>query len=216
MAILVAVGLGIIAAAYFGLSSMGRLPSIGDRTSGESPQSEAWVTAERLNRRTCPSADCGSVGQFFSRDRVDVFEEKDGWVRVSQYYDASCWAGVTEYVDSGNDACTEENGVVDGRFAEWVSSEYLSPSRPPDPAAGATGMNALVANSDDYARYGDSFARAVGELIASQQCSRADFEEMGGWLKSSFHDGPIYFTYCRGMTIQNRIYLNAESGEVFR
>lgn len=40
---------------------------------------------------------------------------------------------------------------------------------------------------------------------------------MGGWVKSSNHrNQPIYFTYCGGSTVANRLYLNAETGEIFR
>ena len=30
-----------------------------------------------------------------------------------------------------------------------------------------------------------------------------------------YRDEPVYFTYCGGMTISNRIYLNAETGRIF-
>jgi hypothetical protein len=144
-------------------------------------------------------------------------EERDGWVRVTRYYDASCKNGRSEYVDSGNAACDSANGIVRGRFAEWVSASYLSSSRPPDPAAGATGDFALVSGSDDYGKYKDEFARAAADLIKSGQCSRADFQESGGWLKSMQHrNRPIYFTYCGGMTLQNRLYLDASTGRVSR
>ena len=178
---------------------------------------DAWVTADRLNRRTCPEVTCGSVGVLFFRGGVTVYEERNGWVRISRRYDASCYNGESEYVDSGNAACNEENGIVDGRFAEWVSEAYLSSERPSDPAAGATGDHALVSGSDDYRVYSDVFAKAASELIAAGSCSRADFEEMGGWFKSSFRaDEPIYFTYCGEMILDNRLYLNASTGEVFR
>jgi hypothetical protein len=179
---------------------------------------DAWVTADRLNRRTCPQPSCGSVGVQFFRDGVTIYERSNGWARITGPYNASCFNGVSEYVDSGNDACEEANGIVDGRFAEWVSAQYLSSERPPDPAAGATGDYALVSGSDDYAAYKDAFAKAASGLIANGSCSRGDFEEMGGWLKSSLRgaEEPVYFTYCGGFTIADRLYLNASTGEVFR
>jgi hypothetical protein len=89
--------------------------------------------------------------------------------------------------------------------------------RPSDPATGATGAFALVSGSDDYGKYKDAFARAAGDLIESGQCSRADFQESGGWLKSMQHrNRPIYFTYCGGMTRRNRLYLDAPTGRIFR
>ncbi len=80
-----------------------------------------WVTSERLNRRTCPSESCGVVGQLFFREGVTIHERRDGWVRASQTYDASCVGGRSEYVDTGNAACAPANGITDGQFAEWVS-----------------------------------------------------------------------------------------------
>ena len=59
----------------------------------------------------------------------------------------------------------------------------------------------LVSGSDDFMIYKDAFAKAASELIFSGQCSKQDFREMGGWVKSMNHkNGPIYFTYCGGMT----------------
>ena len=40
---------------------------------------QRWVGSDRLNRRTCPSNDCGAVGQLFFREAVNVLEEQDGW-----------------------------------------------------------------------------------------------------------------------------------------
>jgi hypothetical protein len=179
--------------------------------------SEAWVTTDRLNRRTCPAVTCGIVGSLMFREKATIYEEKNGWARVSKYYDASCQNGLSQYVDSGNAACTEGNGIVNGRFAEWVSLEYLIDTRPPDPGASATGDYALVSGSDDYARYKDVFARAAAKLIASGRCTEQDFKDMGGWVASTEHrDSPVYFTYCGGMRIQNRIYLNAATGNIFQ
>ncbi|MDP3194545.1 hypothetical protein [Tabrizicola sp.] len=176
-----------------------------------------WVTSERLNRRTCPSNSCGVVGQFFFREGTSVLERRDGWARVTKSYDASCVNGRSQYVDTGNASCDPANGIIDGQFAEWVSAEYLSDVRPPDPAAGAAGIEALVAGSDDFARHRVAFAEAAQSLIAQGRCKDQDFRDMGGWLKSSNHrNQPIYFTYCGGSTVANRLYLNADTGEVFR
>ena len=93
--------------------------------SSEGAQHEAWVNVDRLNRRTCPGETCGVVGQYFLRDQASVFEEQDGWARVSRYYAALCEDGRNEYVDTGNDRCDLDNEVVDGRFAEWVAARFL-------------------------------------------------------------------------------------------
>ena len=176
-----------------------------------------WVTTDRLNRRTCPSTSCGIVGRLFFREAVVVYEIRDGWARISNYYDASCVNGVSQYVDSGNARCLSENGIINGSFAEWVSEQFLSRQRPPDPVADATAIEALVAQSDDYHVYGSAFVAAARSLISSETCTTDDFREIGGWVKSTNHSSePIYFTYCGGFTLTNRLYLNAVTGEMFR
>ena len=207
------------------------------------PADQYWVTSNRLNRRTCPSTDCGIVGQLLFREKVNVFEhkDKDGWVRISRYYDASCTNGRSEYIDRGDNRCDPENGIVNGKFSEWVAADFLSKDRPPDPAANAATVeerppdpaaNAatveerppdpaealiLIYGSDDFLKYRTAFAQAAQSLISSGQCREADFREWGGWIKSiaNYPDQPIYFTYCGGSTLFDRLYLNAETGEVW-
>lgn len=84
-----------------------------------------WANADRVNRRTCPSTECGIVGQLFFREAAEVLEERDGWVRITRYYDGSCVGGRSEYVDSGNAACVASNGFDGSQFAEWVSRDCL-------------------------------------------------------------------------------------------
>lgn len=178
---------------------------------------QMWATAERVQRRTCASEQCGIVGQLFFRESAHVYETKDGWARVTEPYSASCMDGVSEHVDRGNQACTAANGIVDGEFAEWVSANQLSATRPPDPADTASLDEKLIADSDDFSQHRSAFVRAANQLIREGRCKVEDFEEMGGWWKSSNHrDAPIYFTYCGGMTISNRIYLDASSGRIFQ
>jgi len=178
----------------------------------------AWVTSDRLNRRTCPDTSCGVVGQLFYREGVQIKEERGGWARITKYYDASCYLGKSEYVDAGNATCAPSNGISDGKLAEWVSLKYLAASRPADPAAGAEGTAKLIRYSDDFRTYEAAFVKATDELMASGRCSRNDFEEMGGWIKSTsnYRNAPVYFTYCGGSTISNRIYLDASNGRVFQ
>ena len=187
-----------------------------DSTESDAEGRAAWVTADRLHRRTCPNSSCGSVGVLFFREKATVYEEKAGWARISKYYDASCENGRSEYVDSGNARCESANGIVEGKFAEWVAVQHLSSTSPSDPAAGATGDYALVSGSDDYRLHKDAFARAAAELITSGRCRRADFEEMGGWMKSTTHrNRPVYFTYCGGMHLRNKLYLDASTGRIW-
>jgi hypothetical protein len=183
----------------------------------EADPARMWVSGERLKRHSCPSEDCGVVGRFFFREAVDVLETREGWVRATKTYDASCVDGRSQYVDEGRADCTDDNGITDGVFAEWVLLDGLVDQRPADPAEGATGLRALVGGSDDFQRYGDAFAKAAQDLIEDGRCTEGDFIENGGFMKSTNEpNAPIYFMYCGGATIANRLYLNAATGEVFR
>lgn len=180
------------------------------------PDQRMWVMTDRADRRTCPSTACGLVGRLFFREAADFLELKDGWARVSKYYDAACSDGRSGYVDEGNSACVKANGIVDGQFAEWVPVSSLSKIRPADPAEAAKGVAALVGGSDDFRIYQSAFVRAAQTLMSSGRCRESDLREMGGFLKSSNHRGAIYFTYCGAMTLENRIYLDAASGRIFK
>lgn len=196
-------------------SASTELPS--ERAAAEGPsKTDLWVTSERAPRHTCASISCGVVGQYFFREKVEVMERGVGWVRVSRYYDAACKDGRSDYVDQGNDSCLPINGIQDGQFAEWVQTEHLSEVRPSDPSATASADETLVAQSDDFARYRRQFAVLAQQLIASGRCSRADFEEWGGFIKSvnEYRDQPVYFTYCGGASLENKVYVNAREQSI--
>ncbi|ETK13526.1 hypothetical protein H097_27170 [Pseudomonas sp. FH4] len=175
-----------------------------------------WVSNDRVARHTCPSDKCGVVGKLMFREGVEVFETKGSWVRVSKSYSASCSGGTSAYVDNGNSACVESNGIKNGMFAEWVSKKSLTKDRPADPGEGATGDDVLIKNSDDYRLYRSQFAKAARELIEKGACTAADFEEIGGWMASPDKGQGMYFMYCGGMTKANRLYLDVRSGNVSR
>lgn len=182
---------------------------------GTAVPSKLWVTSERLARYTCPSEYCGVVGKLHFREAAEVLEESNGWVRITKVYNAACENGESAYVDEGNSKCEAGNGIVDGKFAEWVKRANLSETRPDDPAETASADESLVAQSDDFGRYRQSFAKIAARLIEEGRCTPDDFKEMGGFMKSvSQHKNePVYFTYCGGMTSANKVYVNAQTGE---
>lgn len=54
----------------------------------------------------------------------------------------------------------------------------------------------------------------VGRLMFREAATV--LERKGGWAKSSNdRDRPVYFMYCGGMTVSNRIYLNAATGSIY-
>lgn len=213
----------LVFGSYFatGLSRADKDGEVAEVTAGSeiTPGSEMWVKSDRLIRRTCPSKNCGVVGQLFHREVATVFEQQDSWVRISKYYDASCWDGRSEYVDEGPAECSAANGIDNGKFAEWAQAENLSATRPADPAANATGYSKLVAGSDDFRLHEKTFAKAARTLIDNGRCSEKDFLDMGGWLKSPSKGAEIYFTYCKSESgnggVSDRIYLNVKSGRLF-
>ncbi|QFT75999.1 hypothetical protein [Erythrobacter sp. THAF29] len=176
-----------------------------------------WVTSQYTDRHTCASETCGVVGRLSFREGATILETEGDWARITQPYDASCVNRISEYVDEGNANCTADNGIDEGRFAEWVSLADMSPTRPADPAESAAESERVVAQSDDYAQHRDAFVAAANQLIADGRCTSEEIEEMGGWVKSTNERSrPIYFTYCGGMTTANRLYLNVETGEIYK
>lgn len=193
-------------------------PVLQNQQSTEQENASRWSAVDRLNRRTCPSTQCGVVGQVFFRESVQIFEIQNGWARITHYYDASCVLGVSEYIDFGNPRCEADNGIVEEQFAEWVSVEHLSETRPPDPGANRVGIADAVSQSDDFRRYERQFVDAAAQLINDGRCTERDFRNNGGWIKSvtTHRDQPVYFTYCGSFDRSGRLYLDVSSGRIFR
>lgn len=177
---------------------------------------QLWVTTDRTDRHTCPSTKCGVAGRLMFREGVEVLERKGDWVRITKTYSASCIGGKSEYVKGGDKSCTSANGVNDGKFAEWVQAKDLNASRPEDPALGASGDDALIKGSDDYRTYKTQFAKAARQLISDGACTEGDFQEMGGWMASSNRGQGMYFTYCGGLILSNKVYLDVKTGKTSR
>jgi len=72
-----------------------------------------YVTANVLNVRLHPQSGSRITNKIYRQQKVEVFEIKSGWARVSKYYDGSVEG-------------------VSGQVARWVSKKYLSKSRPKD------------------------------------------------------------------------------------
>lgn len=78
------------------------------------------------------------MGQLFLEEKATVVEKRMAGEESRNPIRLLACLGASEYVDSGNSACTAENGIVGGKFAEWVNLEQLNKTRPDDPSAGAT------------------------------------------------------------------------------
>ncbi|MFG6599948.1 MULTISPECIES: SH3 domain-containing protein [unclassified Sulfitobacter] len=181
-------------------------------------QADLYVSADQLSVRSCASTSCGRISWLLSGQKVTVVETRNGWARISKYYDAACKAGKSEYVDSGNSACSEENGISNGQLAEWVSLDYLKANpEKPKPASSSILVNALR-KSDNFNKYEAEFTRATQQLIDDGECTEADVVENAGWAKATGAnaDLPVFFMYCKGFTAANRLYLDASTGRTFR
>lgn len=172
------------------------------------------MTSDRLNLRSCPDISCGISNRLIFREAADVVEIRGDWGRVSRYMFTSCVNGRTSDL-TGNNTCTSANGFSEGRYAQWAELVYLSPVRPDDPGAGATGLARLIAQSDDFRLHEAAFVKATQELIDRGRCTEAHFLEVGGWMWSP--DKPsIYFTYCGQLTARYRYYLDVSTGRIFQ
>ncbi|USD63948.1 hypothetical protein [Vibrio sp. SCSIO 43136] len=126
--------------------------------------------------------------------QVEVFESKDGWSRVSEYY---------EYVD--------------GKMAHWIPNEKLEATLPEDyDQVRAMRLEGQIDESEDFMELRDIFMVETQKLIDSGRCDYDDFEVTKGWWKSTdYAQQPVYFTYCGGLERSDKIYLNVDSREVF-
>ncbi|MES2663292.1 MAG: SH3 domain-containing protein [Pseudomonadota bacterium] len=182
---------------------------------------EMWVSANSLNKRTCPNLSCGIVGRLVKDNSVQVYEEKNDWVRVTPYTAVLCEKNINEFVIAGNSECSKENGVQDNQMAEWTYKEYLIFEMPnhlsEEKIEKLPHDYSFVNGSDDYTYYEKVFNAVSLELIRKEECSEEDFHRTGGWLKSmSQKNEPIYFAYCGGWKPGNRVYLNVDTGKIFK
>ena len=179
-------------------------------------QSDAWVAVDELDRRTCPAASCGIVGQLLKNEQVTIVEEKDGWGRITIYYDAACKNGKSLFISKGSRSCLPENGIDDGKMAEWVKMADLTITKPDMKMPPSQAKYDLVRLSDDFDTYKNEFINAADSLIESGRCTREDFEKIGGWMSSSnYSNKPIYFIYCGGNEITNQVHLDASNGRIW-
>lgn len=79
-------------------------------------------------------------------------------------------------------------------------------------------LEQALSYSDDIDLYLEEFVLASEKLIERRTCAVADFREVGGWVKATGANQslPVYFTYCGGLTIPNRWYVNIQSGRIYQ
>jgi hypothetical protein len=134
-------------------------------------------------------------GVAYYGEQLNVMERRGDWIRIAPIYQ----------LEEGAD-----------EVSQWVNSANLSVE--PVKLSGSDWFDVLqkyIENSDHYMSFQEAFLEASTQLIKGKQCRLADFEEVGGWIKSINHQDRVYFTYCGGIEAEHKIYLNVASGEIF-
>lgn len=105
--------------------------------------------------------------------------------------------------------------VVIVLFIALPRAEKVEPSLKLAPAPEE--LQSAIKSSDDFEVHHSAFTTASEQLIMEGRCSLGELVEYGGWVKSvtNYREQPVYFTYCGGSTVANRIYLNVETGIIF-
>lgn len=159
-----------------------------------------YVSSGKLNVRLAPNKTGKITNTLYQRQKVEVFEIKDGWARISRHYDGAAEG-------------------LSGNVSQWVFAKYLSANRAAEertPNSNSPVAKAIK-SSEDFSKYQSVFVSASDKLINSGKCTLGDFRQMGGWMRSSNHKPkPVYFTYCGGMAEGIRIYLDAVTGKTFQ
>ncbi|WP_338166597.1 hypothetical protein [Vibrio sp. 10N] len=142
-----------------------------------------------------PETSATPDGIAYYGEQLNVMERRGDWIRIAPIYQL-------------------EEGAEE--VSQWVDSANLSVE--PVKLSGSTWLDVLdgyIENSDHYMSFQEAFINASTQLIQAKRCRLADFEEVGGWIKSINHQDSVYFTYCGGIETEHKIYLNVASGKIF-
>ena len=195
-------------------------PAKSDQTASQGAQdtrNEFWVAIDEVDKHSCPSLDCGVVGRLSFRDPVTLLERKGGWARISEPRKALCVNGHTRYVVSGDDRCVASNGINGGTYYDWIKEEGLSEQLPSSGSPGIDHFEAIVAGSDDFRRNRDVFAAAAQRLIEASTCTKDELKNQGGFSRVDGAGGQnVYFVYCGGDTMSDRVFIDTKTQQVFR
>lgn len=176
-----------------------------DEKEEEKPQSiadlkpenmEFYVDAEKLGIREAASLDAFVQRYLYKGEKVRLLEKKNGWGRVSAYF------------------VYEQGGP---EIAEWIPLDGLVEQAPVITVEERKKtIQGYIAASDDLVQFEDIFLTTTDKLLKDGSCSPVDFEELGGWVKSTkYADRDVYFIYCGGLKLADKIYLDVRTGEVF-
>jgi len=147
---------------------------------------EYYVTSEVLNVRLCPATACPITNRIYRQQKVEVFEIRDEWARITEYYDAA-----SERLEFPQ--------VSGETVARWVILRALSKSRPADVAFTRkeeldprvrgipdAGLNGISAHESEL------MGKYANHLVRTGQCTGVEFADR------SVNRPKQYFVQCTG------------------
>lgn len=163
----------------------------------EPEQTEFYVSDRKLKVVEQPEVDGLITDYLYKGEKVEVLEKQGDWGRISDYI------------------VLKEGG---SQTAEWVSMSGLSNDEVIiSEKENKEILDSYLVKSDDLKLYQETFRNSVAKLISEGECEPGDFEELGGWVKSvRYKDRNVYFIYCGGLSLENKIYLDVNTNEIFK
>ncbi|PMG32974.1 hypothetical protein BCU97_03135 [Vibrio splendidus] len=162
----------------------------------EPEQTEFYVLDRKLEVVEQPEIDGLIIDYLYKGEKIEVLEKQGDWVRISDYI------------------VLKEGGP---QTAEWVSMSGLSNDEVIiSEQESKEILDSYLVKSDDLKVHQEKFRNTVAKLISEGECDPSDFEELGGWVKSvKYSNRDVYFIYCGGLSLENKIYLDANTNEIF-
>lgn len=162
----------------------------------EPEQTEFYVLDRKLEVVEQPEIDGLITDYLYKGEKVEVLEKQGDWARISDYI------------------VLKEGGP---EIAEWVAMSGLSNDEMViSDKENKEILDSYLVKSDDLKLYQEKFRNSVAKLISEGKCEPSDFEELGGWVKSvRYSERDVYFIYCGGLSLENKIYLDVNTNEIF-
>ncbi len=140
-----------------------------------------YVKENVLEERLAPNAEGKVTNRIYVGQKVEVFEEKNGWARVSKFYD-----GVAE--------------SKRGQVARWVLASGLSSSQPAEPPQTLLSPDPRIAK-DAFPKVGQSglteqdvqlLNKGALKYLNSGKCARVEYGD------KSTSKANTYYVNCGG------------------
>ncbi|MEZ9439977.1 SH3 domain-containing protein [Vibrio atlanticus] len=162
----------------------------------EPEQTEFYVLDRKLKVVEQPEIDGLITDYLYKGEKVELLEKQGEWARISDYI------------------VLKEGGP---QTAEWISMSGLSSDEVIiSEQENREILDSYLSKSDDLKLHQETFRNTVAKLISEGECDPSDFEELGGWVKSvKYSNRDVYFIYCGGLSLENKIYLDVNTNEIF-